>query len=354
MKCNQKLCHRTKNLSSCGICNVCEEVIKENDMKHQKLDKQKVLEKVNVDLKHMISTHKKLANGEKVDSQVVSNLLLGGVINILAQHDAIEDVEKRIKTIEHEEISIKTRIDSLENWVLKQNEQISDLNEKLSSMDNNGVILKETKEIQNLKKQIISLEIDINTVKNSRTFNHPQEQICVKTVPSSKAISCKECGKMFKRNCDLEKHVETVHVSEKTNECEVCGKLFFLHWRLRKHVKMHSEETKFCSFYNNKLDCPYQEIGCMYLHEASGKCDVKECKRKLCQFEHTDAEQNEEEGEDEELVDNQCHFCMKKNECYDSLMSHFQTNHIGYYQELMTNAEDQIRSRVSHIPLWEA
>ena len=56
--------------------------------------------KVEVDLKDMINTHKKLSKGEKVDSQIVSNLLLGGVINISAHHDTIEDVEKRLEEID--------------------------------------------------------------------------------------------------------------------------------------------------------------------------------------------------------------------------------------------------------------
>ena len=49
----------------------------------------------------MIKTHKKLSKGEQVDSQIVSNLLLGGVINIIAQRDTIEEETESSWTWEH-------------------------------------------------------------------------------------------------------------------------------------------------------------------------------------------------------------------------------------------------------------
>ena len=33
------------------------------------------------------------------------------------------------------------------------------------------------------------------------------------------------------------------------------------------HSRIHSEATKVCRYYINKLECPYQEIGCMFLHK---------------------------------------------------------------------------------------
>ena len=103
MKCIQKLCQRTKNITSTGNYNVCDEVIKQNTEKRKRVDKQnKIIEKVEVDLTMKISTHKKLANGQKVDPEIVSNLLLGGIINILAQHDTIASIEEKLKIVQHE------------------------------------------------------------------------------------------------------------------------------------------------------------------------------------------------------------------------------------------------------------
>jgi hypothetical protein len=125
MKCNQKLCQRNKNLNNDGTCNVCEDVIAECKKIYDKIKKKCVIEKVEIVLKDMINTHKKLSKGEKVDNQIVSNLLLGGVVNIIDQHDTIEDVEKRLEEVQNENVTNQT---------------------KLIAMDENGVVLKESKE----------------------------------------------------------------------------------------------------------------------------------------------------------------------------------------------------------------
>ena len=67
-----------------GNCNVCDDVFKQTSIDHDQVDKNKPMKKVNLDFKQMISIHKKPSKGEKVDPQVVSNLLLGGVINIIS------------------------------------------------------------------------------------------------------------------------------------------------------------------------------------------------------------------------------------------------------------------------------
>ena len=68
MKCSQKLCNRSKNLNSFGNCEVCEEVIKETNKKHEKVKEKRVIDRVEVDMKHMISMHRNLLNGDKVDT----------------------------------------------------------------------------------------------------------------------------------------------------------------------------------------------------------------------------------------------------------------------------------------------
>ena len=51
-------------------------------------------------MKLMIEKHDKLVNGAQVDPKVVSVLLLGGVVNILSQSEAIEILEDRILSSE--------------------------------------------------------------------------------------------------------------------------------------------------------------------------------------------------------------------------------------------------------------
>ena len=45
----------------------------------------------------MVKVHDKLSRGIAVEQEVIGNLLLGGVINILHQHDVIEELDDIIK-----------------------------------------------------------------------------------------------------------------------------------------------------------------------------------------------------------------------------------------------------------------
>jgi hypothetical protein len=175
MKCIQKLCQRTKNLNDDGRCNVCEDVIKENEKRYEKIKKTKVKE-VAVDLKLMVHTHEKLSRGEKVEPNIVSNLLLAGVINILAQHDTILEAETRIETLEQDKVSNEARLEAIENWVLKQDEPIKELGAKLMNMDENGVILEENKDMNTLKQKVMGLELDLETMKNVQACKNQQDK----------------------------------------------------------------------------------------------------------------------------------------------------------------------------------
>ena len=83
----------------------------------------------------MIDIHTKLSKGDKIDHQTISVLILGGIMNITSQHDAIEELEARIEHLEHEKITSNTRMEALENWVLKQNNLIEDLDAKVNKTD---------------------------------------------------------------------------------------------------------------------------------------------------------------------------------------------------------------------------
>jgi hypothetical protein len=133
MKCKQKLCFRNKNLEQSGNCSVCENAIV-GCIKDFNKNKKEINKKVEVDLKLMLDTHEKLARGILVDQHVISNLLLGGIINILEQHDTIEEMEKRIKVVEEMSLTDKIRIEALENWALKQADDLKVQNERVSRM----------------------------------------------------------------------------------------------------------------------------------------------------------------------------------------------------------------------------
>ena len=65
-------------------------------------------------------------------------------------------------------------------------------------------------------------------------------------------------------------HLEEQHKRSKQFECEQCDKTFALKWRLKKHLEVHSQEiTKFFHYFNNEKYCPYERIGCKFLHQNS-------------------------------------------------------------------------------------
>ena len=116
IKCRQKLCQRSKNLNQIGNCSICDDVIAEFSKNDENL-KQNSSENVEVDLKLMINTHNKLVQGIPVDANTVSVLLLGGIINIINQHDKIENLEKKMKNVLMENNTNKIRLEMIENWV---------------------------------------------------------------------------------------------------------------------------------------------------------------------------------------------------------------------------------------------
>ena len=284
MKCKQKLCQRTKNIKQSGNCNVCGDAIADA-MKNEVKTDSKPTENVEIDIDLMIDTHNKLSEGIPIDPKVISGLLLGGVINIINQHDKIADIEEKMKLLSSENVTNNVRIEMLENWVQKQGEVIKKLDDKLATLDKNGVIFKENEEIQTIQKKMLSLEEDLGSLKVMNTKSKKSNTKIDQTFQNSKSTKCSQCEETFSRNCDLENHFE-VHQIDKEHTCNVCGKQFFLQWRLRKHMQMHTENAPFCHFYNNGKLCPFQEIGCMFRHENSGPCKRRLCTRKLCQFQH--------------------------------------------------------------------
>ena len=138
MKCIQKLCQRNKNLKESGNCNVCDDAILEALKKQANLvSKKPLIENITVDLKAMVDAHDKLAKGNPIDQKTVSRLLLAGVVNILNQHDTIVNLEAGVKANTIDNVTTKVRLESLENWVLKQEETIKLLDGNLSKRGEN-------------------------------------------------------------------------------------------------------------------------------------------------------------------------------------------------------------------------
>jgi len=108
---------------------------------------------------------------------------------------------------------------------------------------------------------------------------------------------CKYCDKRFQENYELEVHMKS-HSEAETYRCDQCDKTFVLKWRQKQHVKGHEsrQESKvFCHYFNNRKVCPFEELGCMFLHSDSPECKFnKKCKKKLCQFKHSENDTKDE------------------------------------------------------------
>ena len=59
------------------------------EAKHKKVNEKKKAKRVELDIKHMVEINEKLSKGVKIDPQVVSNLLLSGIINIIEQQNTV-------------------------------------------------------------------------------------------------------------------------------------------------------------------------------------------------------------------------------------------------------------------------
>jgi ribosomal protein L33 len=78
------------------------------------------------------------------------------------------------------------------------------------------------------------------------------------------------------------------HEEIKPFKCDQCEKEFYVMWRMKKHIEGHGETKKYCHFFNNKVSCPYDDVGCKFNHEESSLCRLDyNCRFKLCQFRHS-------------------------------------------------------------------
>ena len=177
--------------------------------------------------------------------------------------------------------------------------ELNALKEKVKKVD---ILEKQMDEMKGVMELLLK-EIKEDSKKNSKlqpdsSFNF-NCSVCSKGLVTKSAlkkhikeehqrkIHCEICGEIFDQNCMLEAHMEE-HAKLKEHECDQCGKLFHLKWRLKKHMEIHEDkQLRKCHYFNNGLKCPFEEIGCMFLHKDSEICSFgRRCLLKLCQYKH--------------------------------------------------------------------
>ena len=316
MKCAQKSCQRSKNIGVDGFCNVCNEVVLDATKK-EKQKKESNLKEVESSLKDLKNIYHKLMNGETIDQNVANGLIVDRIIKVNVNQDALEKMDARIKKLETENTTSMHRIESLETWINEQE-----------------------KAIESMKKKVETKMSDLKEVRVESWENNRENGIANK---KRKMKNCELCEETFNENCDYENHMEEHKVEKKFN-CGECGKMFHLEWRLQKHVKIHTEDTQFCHYFNNKKICPFENIGCKFLHLKSAECKFKECKNSLCQFAHTKEADDETESDHEDSEnyltpdEDQCHICRKQFQARDDLIDHVKRDHVVYYQGMLEAA----------------
>ena len=110
----------------------------------------------------------------------------------------------------------------------------------------------------------------------------------------TRKIKCESCDQTFKKNCDLESHIERIHDLVEKFKCDKCDKCFVLNWRRDKHMKLHTNASvKPCHYFNNGGKCPFEELGCKFLHIVAKLCKSGiKCQRRLCPYRHPEKEAN--------------------------------------------------------------
>ena len=189
------------------------------------------------------------------------------------------------------------------NQGIKQ--EINDLDNRISSLGSEyevmkGIIDTKNSNFDETKKKIKQIESDLVSIKMKPTaavnckvgeasfVSGKVFKDHVETLQHTKTVQCKQCDTRFSTSSHLENHMKE-HGTAKRYKCENCGKTFNFRWRFNKHIKMHDSDSEIrkCHFYNNGKQCPFDEMGCKFLHEESSVCKYKDrCKFDKCQFQH--------------------------------------------------------------------
>ena len=180
------------------------------------------------------------------------------------------------------------------------------------------LVMKKTKEENAVAIKVLETQIE----KVNEEIELTKKKIIVKDTKESKLrleIKCNLCDKGFERFNDLENHIKAIHDNPEKFKCGQCSKDFVLKWRLKKHLKIHTQEfVQYCHYYNNDKFCPFEELGCKFLHEVAKDCKFgQKCKKGMCPRRHSE-EERENKGDTKIDIDEE-HF--SENDEHDNIVS---------------------------------
>ena len=186
----------------------------------------------------------------------------------------------------------KITLKSLKEDIVTLKEQLNENNIRISTLEKE--LQNANSEINKLKGIEVSQENALVVKCDSCDFSSESRKTLRKHILQNhhRKSKCKFCDAMFEKNSDLESHLDLNHDSVERFQCDHCDKKFVLEWRLRKHKRMHKQQNTInCHYFNNKKDCPFEKIGCMFRHAYSKMCKYgNNCDKVMCSFQHNNDE----------------------------------------------------------------
>ena len=169
--------------------------------------------------------------------------------------------------------------------------KIEALEDKVKEMDNLRLRNLQLEEALEEIKKLLDDDINkSNTVDKSKMqLTISNSQIRMKRENVLPILKCEMCDKKFPQLCNLEYHMKREHETQEELECDKCRKKFVTEWRLTRHRLMHFDNNiKKCYYFNNSKLCPFEELGCKFLHILSEKCKFYEtCRKRMCSLKHS-------------------------------------------------------------------
>ena len=223
---------------------------------------------------------KLLTQAHKMDIATISSKVKELIVNQEHMLNAIKYLSEKVEDITNqlncEKVNIRDILESKEIVVKNSN----DILLIRKTREENDAAIK----ILDMRIDMIKQEIDIKRENVKKETDRLKKDSSVKKSLSPR--KCNLCDENFDRYSDLEMHIKLTHEIHQMFKCDMCEKQFVLNWRLKKHMNMHSERISLhCHYFNNNKKCPFEVLGCKFMHKASTECkNGVSSKRPKCSF----------------------------------------------------------------------
>ena len=225
----------------------------------------------------------------------------------------IEQLTTKFENLEKSVTKHEARLDVNEHYIDQTEEKIQqnskELEERFLVLDNERVAKDKNYETTNKQeqalrqKEISSLRKELDKVSNkivkidediilldeqSKKLSENVKKVTLKRKIKESRVKCDHCDMQFDSNSSIEMHLNNLKMTRQF-KCSECETSFHTQWRLIKHKKIHQSSSKKrnCHFYNSGKICPFEELGCKFVHEYSDKCKLGDkCTFHMCHFKH--------------------------------------------------------------------